>query len=138
MKRLINTGEYDADLKKYISGILDLVLQGMTENINTKEQVAHISYKDMENLEFQILLTSNYYTNPNSMHICFPMKKKKKTSDKNGDIDTDLINTCKYFFSFFFFFCYLIKEVPITKYGNDKQLMLNLSPYEIISFLTKC
>ena len=136
MKRLINTGEYDADLTKYISGILDLVLQGMTENINTKEQVAHISYKDMENLEFQILLTSNYYTNPNSMHICFPMKKKKETSDKNGDIDTDLINTCKYFF--FFFFCYLIKEVPITKYGNDKQLMLNLSPYEIISFLTKC
>ena len=65
-------------------------------------------------------------------------KKKKKTSDKNGDIDTDLINTCKYFFSFSFFFCYLIKEVPITKYGNDKQLMLNLSPYEIISFLTKC
>ena len=76
MKRLINTGEYDADLTKYISGMLNLVFQGMIENINTKEQVAHISYKDMENLEFQIMLTSNYYTNPNSMHICFSMKKK--------------------------------------------------------------
>ena len=76
MKRLINTGEYDADLTKYISGMLNLVFQGMIENINTKEQVAHISYKDMENLEFQIMLTSNYYTNPNSMQICFSMKKK--------------------------------------------------------------
>ena len=76
MKRLINTGEYDADLTKYISGMLNLVFQGMIENINTKEQVAHISYKDMENLEFQIMLTSNYYTNPNGMQICFSMKKK--------------------------------------------------------------
>ena len=62
----------------------------MTENINTKEQVAHISYKDMENLEFQIVLANSYYTNPNSMHICFPMKIKK-ASEKNSDIDMNLI-----------------------------------------------
>ena len=46
----------------------------MIENIDTKEQVAHISYKDMETLEFQTMLTNNYYTNPISMHICFPIK----------------------------------------------------------------
>ena len=36
----------------------------MTENIDKKQQIAHISYKDMENLEFQFMLTNNYYANP--------------------------------------------------------------------------
>ena len=66
IKGLINTGEYDADLAKYIPVILELVYQGMIENIDTKEQVTQISYKDVETLEFQIMLTNEYYTNPNS------------------------------------------------------------------------
>ena len=49
-----------------------------------------ISEKDMENLEFQKLLSNNYYTNPDSIHICFLMKIKKAT-DKIDNIDTDLI-----------------------------------------------
>ena len=55
-----------------------------------KEQPAHILHKDMENLDFQIMLTSNCYTNPNIMHICFPMKIKQK-SDEDNDIDPELI-----------------------------------------------
>ena len=57
------------------------------------------------------------------MHICFPMKIKK-ASDKNNDIDTDFkpVNN---------FFCHLIKEINITKYGNDKQLVPTFSRYEI-------
>ena len=77
IKRLIDTREHDANLAKYIPGMPNLIFQGIIENINTKEQVAHISYKDMENLEFQIVLANSYYTNPNSIHICFPMKIKK-------------------------------------------------------------
>ena len=88
IKCLINTGEYDADLARYIPGMLELEFQRMIENIDTKEQVAHISYKGMETLEFQIMLTNNYYTNPNSMHICFPIKIKKATNEAS-DIDTD-------------------------------------------------
>ena len=81
-ERLISTGEYDANLAKYIPGMLNLAFQGMIGNIDTKEQVAHISYKDMETLEFQKMMTNNYYTNPNRMHICFPMKiKKNQTKD---------------------------------------------------------
>ena len=49
--------------------MLDLAFQGMIENIDTKEQVSHISYKDMETLEFQIILTKNYYTNPQLMQL---------------------------------------------------------------------
>ena len=90
IKRLIKTGEYDADIAKFIPGTLEFVYQGILEDIDTKEQPEHISYKDMENLEFLILLTSNYYTNSNSIHICFLMKITKGT-DETDNIDTDLI-----------------------------------------------
>ena len=98
----------------------------MIEEINTKEQPAHISYKDMENLEFQIMLTNSYYTNPNSMHICFAIKMKKATNN-DGDIDTDLITVNN-------FFAYPIKELNITKYVNNRQLMPTFSPYEIYQY----
>ena len=35
----------------------------MLEGIDTKKKAAHISYKDMEQLDFQIMLTDNYYLN---------------------------------------------------------------------------
>ena len=79
--------------------MLDLVYQGMVEDIDQKEQPAHISYKDMENLDFQIMSTNKYYTNPNSMHICFPMKIKPKR-DEDNDIDTDLITVNNFFCAF--------------------------------------
>ena len=45
--------------------------------IDTREKVAHSSYTDMKQLDFQILI-ENYYINANSMHICFLIKIKKK------------------------------------------------------------
>ena len=62
---------------KFNSGKTDLVFQGMIENINTKEKISHISYKDMENLEFQIMFRNNYYANSKGMHICFSNENKK-------------------------------------------------------------
>ena len=58
-------GKYHADLAKYIPDLLDLAIQGMLNDIDTREKVAHPSYKDMEQLYFQILLTENYYLNSN-------------------------------------------------------------------------
>ena len=90
IRDLINMGKYDADLAKYIHGLLDLEIQGMLDDIETREKVA--SYKDKEQLDFQILLTDNYYINPSNIHICFPIKIKKKTkTDNTADIDNDLI-----------------------------------------------
>ena len=80
----------------------------------------------MKNLDFQTILTNNYYTNPNSMHIYFPMKIKQK-SDENNDIDTDLVTVNN-------FFAHLIKEISVTRYRNDKQLMPIFSPYEIYKY----
>ena len=70
-------GNYDADIARYIPGVPKLVFQGILENIDTKEKVANAFYKDMEELDFQILLPDNYYVNTSSIHICFPMKIKK-------------------------------------------------------------
>ena len=44
-------GTYNADIAEYIPGLLDLIYQGIIEDIDTKEKAAHISYKDMEQLE---------------------------------------------------------------------------------------
>ena len=71
-------GKYDADMAKYIPGLVDLAIQGMLDDIDTREKVAHPSYKDKEQLDFQILLKENYYVNPANFHICFPIKIKKK------------------------------------------------------------
>ena len=58
-------------------GTLDAMFQEMLEDIDTKEQPANNSYKDMEHVNFQIMLTNNYYTSPSSIHIYFSMKIKK-------------------------------------------------------------
>ena len=95
----MNTIKYDADLAKCIPGMLELMFQGM---IDTKEQVAHVSYKDMETLEFRIMLTNNYYTNPSSMRICFPIRIKRIKNLAN-DIQNDLITANN-------FLCILLKK----------------------------
>ena len=78
IRYLINMGKYDVDLAKYIPGLTNLAIQGMLDDIDTKGKVAHPSYEGKEQLDFQILLTENYYVNPASIHICFPIKIKKK------------------------------------------------------------
>ena len=119
-------GKYDADLAKYIPGLLDLAIQRMLDDIDTREKVAHPSYKDKEQLDFQILLTENYYVNPSNIHICFPIKIKKK-SNNDTNIDSDLITVNN-------FFAHWVKEIIITKYGSDKELPPTFSPWEIYQY----
>ena len=122
IRGFIGTGRYDENLAKYIPGMLELGFQGMIEDIDTKEKTAHPSYKDMEQLDFQILLTENYYVNPNGIHIYFPIKIKKKTN-KALNIDGDLITANN-------FFAHWVKEISITKYLSDKELPPTFSPWE--------
>ena len=123
IRELIRTGNYDANIARYIPGVLKLVFQGMLEDIDTKEKVANASYKDMEELDLQILLPDNYYVNPSSIHICFPMKIKKSTNEAT-DIDDNLITVNN-------FFGHLVKEICVTKYASDKELVPTFSPYEV-------
>ena len=80
----------------------------------------------MEQLDFQILLTENYYVNSNSIHICFPIKIKNK-SNKNADIDSDMITIHN-------FFAHCVKEISITKHGSNKELPPIFSPCEIYQY----
>ena len=119
IRELINTGRYDEDIAKYIPGLLELKFQGMREDIDTKERVAHSSYTDIEQFDFQILLTDNYYINPSSIHICFPIKIKTKTNQAL-DIDADLITVNN-------FFAHFVKEISMTKYGSNKELIFGIT-----------
>ena len=100
--------------------------QGMLEDTDTREKAAHSSYKDMEELDFQILLTDNYYGNPNSIHFCFPMKIKKSLNE-SSEIDGDMITVNN-------FFGHLIKEISVGKYGSDKELIPTSSRYKIYQY----
>ena len=126
IRDLISMGKHDADLVKYIPGLADLAIQGMLDDIDTREKVASPSYKDKEELDFQILLTDNYYVNPSNIHICFPIKIKKK-SNNSSNIDGDLITVNN-------FFAHRVKEVSITKYGSDKELAPTFTPWEIYQY----
>ena len=126
IRQLISTGTYCANIARYIPGMLDLMYKGMIADTDTKEKTARISYKCMEQLDFQIMLTDNYYVNPNSIHLYFPMKIEKSSNEKR-DIDSDIITVNN-------FFAHLIKEISITSYGNEKQLILTFSPYEIYQY----
>lgn len=90
IRELISTGKCNADIARYIPGIIEMKFQGMVEDIDTREKVAHSSDTDMEELDFQILLTANYYVNMSTIDLSFPMKIKKPTND-SSDIDGDMI-----------------------------------------------
>ena len=80
IRELISTGRYNGDIAKNIPSLLDLRFQSIVEDIYTWKKVAHSSYTDMEQLDFQLLLTGNYYINLNSIHLCFLIKVKKKSN----------------------------------------------------------
>ena len=126
IRELVSMGTYDADLVKYIPGLADLAIQGMLDDIDTKEKVAGPSYKDKEQLDFQIMLNDNYDVNPSNIHICFPIKIKKKSSNI-ADRDADLIPVNN-------FFAHWVKEVCITKYGSDKELPPTFTPWEVYQY----
>ena len=73
IKRLVNKGEYDKDVARYIAGVLNLRFQRTIENVTTRQQPADSSYSDMQNLEFRLMLMQNHYIEPNSFYLCFPI-----------------------------------------------------------------
>ena len=84
----------------------------MFEDTDTREKVAHSFDKDVEDIDFQLLLTDNYYVNANSIHLCFPMKIKN-SSYESTDIDEDMVTVNNVF-------GHSIKEIRVTKYGSNK------------------
>ena len=73
IRKLIEHGIYNANIARYIPGMLDLVFQGMIEKIKTIECLADTTYKDKEVLEFDLTLDNDHYTNLKS----FPIRIRK-------------------------------------------------------------
>ena len=126
LNMLIDRGEYGADVARYIPGTLELVYQRMLDKIKTMEQPAHPSYKDKETFHFHLLLGKNHYTNLNSLHICFPIRFQKVTNAAAA-IDGTLAPVNN-------FFDHWVKEIDITKYGTNKQLIPTFTPQEIYQY----
>ena len=59
----------NTDIARYIPATLQLIFQGMIDRVDTIEQPVHISYKDLETFDFQLLLDQTLYTNLNSLHL---------------------------------------------------------------------
>ena len=86
-------GIYVADIAKYFPGTLDLVFQGMIEIIMVIKQHVKLSDKDKEVLDFELILDNDFYTNLESLHICFPIYfKKLSNAAANLDADIYLVN----------------------------------------------
>ena len=62
--------------------------------------------------------------------ICFPIKIKKNTNAAI-DIDADLITVNN-------FFAHFVKEISITEYGSDKELILTFSFTKPTNMQTVC
>ena len=71
-------------------------------------------------------MTENYYVNPANIHVCFPIKIRKKLNNNSGT-DGGLITVNN-------FFAHWLKEISITKYGSDKELPPTFSPWEVYQF----
>ena len=102
----------------------------MLDKIKTVEQLAHPFYKDKETFDFQLLLDKNHYTNLNSLHICFPIRIRKAT-DATVAIEANMVTVDN-------FFAHWIKEIGITKYGTNKQLIPISTPQEIYQYSMQC
>ena len=104
-----------------------LMYQGMLENVTRRKQPVDSSYADMRNRKFRQLLMTNHYTNSNSFHLCFPIKIKKITGNNNNNIDHDLIMVNN-------FFAHWMKEINVTRYSDDEQILPTNSSYEIYQY----
>ena len=74
---LLKTGIMDKNVPNYLPAMLSIVYQSKVYSIKRKK-TCRLSYKDMQTLELNTILPAIQYTNWNGVHICLPMKMKKK------------------------------------------------------------
>ena len=72
------------------------------------------------------ILDKNYYTNLKYLHLCFPIGFRKLTNAAK-DLDPNLVPVNN-------FFVHWIKEIDITNYGTNKNLIPNTTPQEVYRY----
>ena len=124
LKRLVDRGEYDADVARYIPGMLELAFQGMLDDIELVEQVVHPSYKDKETFDFQLLFDKNLYADLNNFYFVFTLRIRKAT-DATAQIEANMMTVNN-------FFAHWIKEID-NKIWNNKTVNPNIDPPRNVS-----
>ena len=126
IRGLIECGIYDADIARYIPGMLDLIFQGIIEKIMATEQPVDSSYKDEEVLDFELILDNNFYTNLKSLHICFSIHFKK-LSNAAANLDADI-------YPVNIFFLHWVKKINTLKYDTNQSLIPTTTTQEIYQY----
>ena len=96
LESLFETGKMDFNLIRYIPGLANIAYQGQIYSLQTKRKYSSETYSQKINLEFEIILSANKYTNFNNILICLPIKIKSKTNNVN-DIAAGTIKVNKFF-----------------------------------------
>lgn len=92
-------------------------------------QPAHTSYKDKENIDFELILDKNYNRNLNSLHLGFPIRFRK-LSNATQDLDLNLLAVNN-------FLPHWIKEIDVIKYGTNNNYSQQLPHKKYIGILTQ-
>ena len=103
-----------------------MIFHDMIQKILTIKQPAHLSHKDKETLDFELIHIKNYYANLKSLHICFPIRFRK-LSNAAVKLATDLKSVNN-------FFAHWVEEIDIAKYGTNKSLIDTTTPQEIYRY----
>ena len=111
LEKLYEAGKMDFNLLRYIPGLANTAYQEQIYYLQTKQKFASETYAQKNNVECEIILPTNEYTNFNNMHL-FPPKKIKSKADNNNDIAAGTMPVNN-------FFVHWIKEVDIQRYGDD-------------------
>ena len=81
----------DYSLIRYLPSLTNVSRQGQIYSIVSKKAYASSNYTDKKTLEFNMLLTSNTYTNYSSLMIVLPVQIEKRTNAAQSvDVHDDI------------------------------------------------
>ena len=78
VETLLEKKRAPGELIRYFPGLAKPLCQGQLKGTLPKKAYANDTYKDLKTAEFTIQLSANQYMNFHSVHLVFPLKKKKK------------------------------------------------------------
>lgn len=78
LDRLLYIGVMDKYVIKYRPGMVRLKYQRFIYFVKTIRDPVDSTYKNLQTAEFKIKLTGNQYVNLNRVHLCFPIKLRRK------------------------------------------------------------
>ena len=111
VETLLEKKRAPGELIRYFPGLAKPLCQGQLKGTLPKKAYANDTYKDLKTAEFTIQLSANQYMNFHSVHLVFPLKKKKNSNVANNILATEItINN---------FFAHWIKEIDIKRLGDD-------------------